>query len=251
MIHNLFDNSRFFILGHRGCSELFPENTLASFSDCASDSGIDGVELDVRLTKDSQIVISHDGHLRRTAGKDLEIADLLYDDLKKIDVGKGEHVPLLEDVFSTFGKRFVYDIEIKAEHMTGNRKLCLAVWDMICAHELQENVMVSSFNPFALRRFNRACWYSVPTADIFATGAGPKAFQNGSGYRVSGSSYMKPCIDLVNDSLIKRNDCPIIVWTVNTKEDALRMASFEGVRGLIGNNPHMLAKAVREKNDKK
>ncbi|MGX8685425.1 MAG: glycerophosphodiester phosphodiesterase [Spirochaetales bacterium] len=254
MMYTLFEEGKIFVLGHRGCSERFPENTMPSFEDCTTNPRIDGVELDVQLTKDGKVVISHDFHLKRTAGLDVLIKDLTYDELKDIDVGSFKdpsfsnvRIPLLEDLFSSIGNRFVYDIEIKAEHITGNKELCLKVWDLICAYKLQENVMVSSFNPFALRRFNRACWYSVPTADIFSPDCGPKYLWDGGGYKVSGSSYMKPRKDLLKNKLRRRGQCPIIPWTVNTEEDARELLSEEGVIGLIGNDPHMLARVVEEK----
>jgi len=254
MMYSLFEEGKIFVLGHRGCSERFPENTMPSFEDCTTNPRIDGVELDVQLTRDGKVVISHDFHLKRTAGLDVLIKDLTYEELQDIDVGSFKEprfsdvrIPLLEDLFATIGKRFVYDVELKAEGMTGHKELCLKVWDLICKYNLQENVMVSSFNPFTLRRFNRACWYSVPTADIFCPGSGPKYLWNGSGYRISGSSYMKPRFDLVYTDIKRKGQCPIITWTVNTEEDARKLLSTEGVIGLIGNDPHMLARVVEEK----
>ena len=254
MMYSLFEEGKTFVLGHRGCSERFPENTMPSFEDCTTNPRIDGVELDVQLTRDGKVVISHDFHLKRTAGLDVLIKDLTYEELGDIDVGSFKdpsfsnvRIPLLEDLFSTIGNRFVYDVELKAEGMTGHKELCLKVWDLICRYKLQENVMVSSFNPFALRRFNRACWYSVPTADIFAPGTGPKFLWDGGGYRVSGSSYMKPRVDLVDTDLKRKRQCPIIAWTVNSEEEARKLLSTEGVAGLIGNDPHMLARVAEEK----
>lgn len=247
MIHTLLDNDRFYIFGHRGSSELFPENTMSAFSDSASDSRVDGIELDVQLTLDGKVVIAHDEDLKRTAGRPGIIADMTWDELKGIDVGSfkdprfsDQRIPLLEDLFSTFGSRFIYDIELKVKAGGAYRKLCLAVWALIQKYELEENVMVSSFNPMALRRFNRASWYSVPSGDIFEKYSGIYHF-------ISGAAYLKPEMSHFDDSLLEKTGLPAVVWTVNSAEDALRLANTEGVRGLIGNNPHILADAIAEK----
>jgi len=257
MIHTLFDNDRIFILGHRGCSQSFPENTMASFADCAANPAVDGVELDVHLCRSGEVVVCHDSSLMRTAGLDVRVEDLTYDELKDVDVGSfkdsvfaDQRVPLLEDLFTTFGSRFVYDIELKVDKFRIGRRLCAAVWDLIQKHSLEGNVMVSSFNPFALRRFNRVCWYSVPTADIFDRVSVPRLLRNGQGHLISGSSYLKPQMDCASVEFFKEKELPIIVWTVNTEEDASSLLDIEGVRGLIGNDPHILAKVLKSKKSK-
>lgn len=247
MIHTLLDNDRFYIFGHRGSSELFPENTMSAFSDSASDSRVDGIELDVQLTLDGKVVIAHDESLKRTAGIEGLVTRMTWEDLRRIDVGSfkdpkfsSERIPLLEDLFTTFGSRFIYDIELKVKAGGAYKKLCLAVWALIQKHNLEENVMVSSFNPMALRRFNRASWYSVPSGDIFEKYSGLYHF-------ISGAAYLKPELSRFDAGLLKKTGLPAVVWTVNTAEDAVRMANTEGVRGLIGNNPHLLADAIAGK----
>lgn len=244
MIHTLLDNDRFFIFGHRGTSEFFPENTMASFSDSASDARVDGIELDVQLTRDGKVVIAHDFDLKRTAGIDAVVTDMTWNELSKIDVGSfkdpkfaDQRIPLLEDLFTTFGSRFIYDIELKVKARGANKRLALAVWALIQKHGLEENVMVSSFNPLALRRFNRASWYSVPSGDIFEKFSPLYHF-------LSGAAYLKPEMSQMDVSLLEKTGLPAVVWTVNTAEDALRLSKIKGVRGLIGNNPHLLADVI-------
>lgn len=250
MIHTLLDNNRFYIFGHRGSSELFPENTMSAFSDSASDSRVDGIELDVQLTLDGKVVIAHDESLKRTAGIEGLVTGMTWEDLRRIDVGSfkdpkfsSERIPLLEDLFTTFGTRFIYDIELKVKAGGAYKKLCLAVWALIQKYNLEENVMVSSFHPMALRRFNRASWYSVPSGDIFEKYSGLYHF-------ISGADYLKPELSRFDAGLLKKTGLPAVVWTVNTAEDAVRMANTEGVRGLIGNNPHLLADAIAGKSVK-
>lgn len=74
------------IIGHRGASALAPENTIAAFRKAIED-GADGIEFDVRLSKDGIPVVFHDNDLVRLAQIDSQVIDLSCEDLKKIDVG--------------------------------------------------------------------------------------------------------------------------------------------------------------------
>src|SRR6185503_14444987 len=74
------------ILGHRGASAVAPENTLAAFSRAMSD-GADGIEFDVRLSRDGVPVVIHDANLNRTAGVARRVSDLTAKELQEIDVG--------------------------------------------------------------------------------------------------------------------------------------------------------------------
>src|SRR4029079_16191350 len=103
------------ILGHRGASAVAPENTLAAFSRAMSD-GADGIEFDVRLSRDRVPVVIHDANLNRTAGVDRRVSDLTAKDLQEIDAGSwfdktqrnysstlaGEKLPSLEQVCKFF-----------------------------------------------------------------------------------------------------------------------------------------------------
>lgn len=252
-MYTLFDNQeKPFILGHRGYSEVYPENTMISFQACADNPDIDGVELDVHLCRSGEIVVAHDGNLKRCAGIDKYIEDMTWDELKNIDVGSfkspqfsNARMPLLQELFETFGDRFAYDIEIKVEKGRPYRKLCRKLWDMICDYELQERVMVSSFHPFALRYFNQLCMLSVPTADIFCRDLKYKLLREGGGHKISKSSYLKPEYKQVDEKYFEKNNSEAITWTVNTEEDALKMLKYPQIKGLIGNNPVLLANLLK------
>ena len=94
------------VIGHRGASTEAPENTLAA-NDLAFQQKADGVEVDVRLTKDNQLVCMHDKSVFRTAGKKNLIKESTLKQLKSLDVGKwkgekwsGEAIPSLHEVLS-------------------------------------------------------------------------------------------------------------------------------------------------------
>lgn len=252
-MYTLFDEQeKPFVLGHRGYSELYPENTMISFQACADNPDIDGIELDVHLCKSGEIVVAHDSSLKRCANIDGFIENMSWDQLKDIDVGsfKGKEfssarMPLLSELFETFGPRFAYDIEIKVEKGRPYRKLCRRLWNLICDFNLQERVMVSSFNPFALRYFNRICMVSVPTADIFYRGMKPAKLGEGFGHYISKSSYLKPEFKQADGKFFEKFNFEAIPWTVNTEEDALKLLKNPQIKGLIGNNPELLAKIIK------
>ncbi|MGI6296007.1 MAG: glycerophosphodiester phosphodiesterase family protein [Armatimonadota bacterium] len=94
------------LTAHRGESYIAPENTLTALQ-LAWDWGAVSVELDVHMSRDGKIMVSHDGNTMRTAGVDLEIKDTDSSELRKLDVGKwkdekyaGEKMPFLEEALA-------------------------------------------------------------------------------------------------------------------------------------------------------
>ncbi|HKY44532.1 MAG TPA: glycerophosphodiester phosphodiesterase family protein, partial [Pyrinomonadaceae bacterium] len=74
------------IIGHRGASAVAPENTMAAFREAIA-AGSDGIEFDVRLTRDAVPIIIHDNTLRRTTGLRHRVADLTWPELEKLNAG--------------------------------------------------------------------------------------------------------------------------------------------------------------------
>lgn len=107
------------IIAHRGASHDAPENTLASIG-LAWEQGTDGVEIDVMLSRDGQIVLFHDEDLQRLAGVASKISDLTYTELRRLDVGKwkhskwsGEGIPLLTAALASIPKGKRMFVELK------------------------------------------------------------------------------------------------------------------------------------------
>ena len=99
------------ILGHRGFSAKYFENTETSFRK-AFEFGADGIELDTRVTKDGKLVVIHDADLKRLTGKDIKISDNDYDKIKEIKLGE-ENVPLFDEVLESFPKDKILNDFIK------------------------------------------------------------------------------------------------------------------------------------------
>ncbi len=98
------------LVGHRGLFKHAPENTLASFGACL-DLRL-GIELDVRRTRDGQLVCLHDADVQRTTNGKGKVADLTLEELRRLDAGRwfdpiysGLKVPTLEEVFVLLRER--------------------------------------------------------------------------------------------------------------------------------------------------
>ncbi|NPA52121.1 MAG: glycerophosphodiester phosphodiesterase [Aquificae bacterium] len=102
----------FSIVGHRGAKGVKPENTIASLK-YAIEHGADIVEIDVRKTKDRQLILLHDPDFRRLAGKAVSPRDVDYSFIKEHITIQGEPVPTLEEAIKFVNARVGMFIEIK------------------------------------------------------------------------------------------------------------------------------------------
>lgn len=131
----------------------------------AVELGLDGVELDVMLTKDGKVVVFHDAETERLTGHVGKTEEMTWAELsaleirseidvgdKVIDYGKPEKIVLLEDVMEEVRGKLLVDIEIKAYGLDfGQRHTGTAVADVIDRMGLENDVFVTSFNFFPLR----------------------------------------------------------------------------------------------------
>lgn len=109
---------------HRGlhsADKTVPENSLAAF-ELAVQHGY-GMELDVRLTKDGQVIVLHDDTLDRVCGESGKASQLTFDELQKYRLcGTEERIPLFSEVLKTVDGRTPLIVELKACY--NNRALC-------------------------------------------------------------------------------------------------------------------------------
>jgi glycerophosphoryl diester phosphodiesterase len=146
------------IIGHRGASAVAPENTMAAFREAIA-VGADGIEFDVRLTRDGVPVVIHDSTLRRTGGLPHRIADLTWQEVSKVDVGSwfngsfvNETVPSLAEMFTLFqSNNSTLYLEMKSDSASDQRPLADACVRAINDYSLKERVMVECFQLPALK----------------------------------------------------------------------------------------------------
>jgi glycerophosphoryl diester phosphodiesterase len=142
------------VIGHRGAMGYEPENTMRSFR-LAHEMKADGIELDVFLTRDEKIVVTHDANTKKLANGSLVVMKSHSRDLRKLDFGKGEKIPFLDEVFEEFLKNFfLINVEIKTTGVRQNgieEKLAKTIQKFKAHHK----IIVSSFNPLNLGRFHK------------------------------------------------------------------------------------------------
>ncbi|AHL21707.1 glycerophosphodiester phosphodiesterase family protein [Thermococcus nautili] len=143
----MWESDRVIVLGHRGCMGKLPENSLLAFKK-AVEAGADGVELDVWLTKDGKVVVMHDETIDRTSDMSGRQKDMTLEELKKADIGLGERIPTLEEVFEALPDDALINVELKDRD---------AVEEVarIVKENNPERVLISSFDVEALRGYRR------------------------------------------------------------------------------------------------
>ena len=136
------------IIAHRGASENAPENTLSSISEAWAQSA-DGVEVDIRMTKDSELVCIHDNNTLRTAGNDAIVEETNFRKLREMDVGAwrgkewmNELIPLLSEVMDLIHEDKKLFIEVK----NGIQAVQPLGEILENYSELHKNISVVSFN---------------------------------------------------------------------------------------------------------
>ncbi|WP_419874964.1 glycerophosphodiester phosphodiesterase [Candidatus Pristimantibacillus sp. PTI5] len=141
---------------HRGASGCCPENTLAAFQK-ALELGATGIETDVQLTKDGQVVVIHDESLARTAGLKKLVKDTEYEELSSLDAGSwfapafhNQRIPTLEQLLELLKPTdIVLNIELKngsIPYLGIEEKVIRMVRD----YRMTERVIISSFNHYSL-----------------------------------------------------------------------------------------------------
>ncbi|MFE6281276.1 glycerophosphodiester phosphodiesterase [Streptomyces sp. NPDC057877] len=131
----------FVTIGHRGVMGTEPENTLRSFV-AAQRAGLGVLELDLHLSKDGALVVMHDEDVDRTTDGSGPIAGQTLAELRALDAGRGERVPVFEEVLQAV------DTPLQAEIKDVRAARALA--EVLNARELAGRVEVSSFHDEAI-----------------------------------------------------------------------------------------------------
>ena len=236
------------IFGHRGFSGNYPENTMLSFQK-AVEIGVDGIELDVHLTKDNELVIIHDEDIRRTSNGEGLVRDMTLEELKKFDYSarfSGVYgfnaIPTLREYFELVKDTGVItNIELKTgifEYPTIEKR----VIDMIREYGLEDKIILSSFNHYTILR----CKEFAP--DIKRGFLSESWLINYGKYTAeNGVQCCHPIHCFLSEETVKEMHdagCEINTWTVNEYDDIKRLSEM-GVDALIGNYPDRMIELLR------
>ena len=216
-------DGKFLIIGHRGAAGLAPENTMKAFR-AAFACGVDAIELDVHEV-DSRLAVIHDPTVDRTTNGRGRVSDYSVTDLRKLDAGDGEAIPLLEEVMQSLPAGVGINIELKGP---GTERLAAATsLDLV-------NTLVSSHDLGRLRAFRRAR-PDVRCAPVFRV---PYPNMTGTARAVDAWS-----INIRNDLATPRRigrlidaGFRVMVYTVNDSERAFELRQ-QGVSGVFSDFP--------------
>ncbi len=216
-------------IGHRGAKAYVPENTIRSFKK-ALEIGVDAVELDVRKTKDGQVVVIHDADIKRTTNKEGLVSELTFKEIKSVVTGKDEKIPSLEEALDFLDKKTKILIEFKE---TGIEDQVLS---LIKERGLTKDVVIVSFMEDALKKI-RESDKEVETGLIYAKNRNPikAALELKANYLLSFYKFTHSA----NVQKAHENGLKVIVWTVNNSEEVAEYVK-KGVDGIVTDKPDVL-----------
>ncbi|MCL8009877.1 glycerophosphodiester phosphodiesterase family protein [Streptomyces sp. AS02] len=217
----------FLTIGHRGVMGVEPENTLRSFV-AAQQAGLDVIELDLHLSKDGALVVMHDTDVDRTTDGTGPIADKTLAELRALDAGRGEQVPVFEEVLDAV--RSPLQAEIK------DVAAARALAEVMTKRDLVSRVEVSSFHDEAVAEIARLV-PGVRTALIasrYGTDIVERAVEAGAATVCL--NIRRLTLEVVEHA--RKADLRIIGWVVNT-QDHLRLVRALGLDGATTDYPEI------------
>ena len=256
--------------GHRGARALRPENTLPAF-EYAIAAGVDALELDMAVTKDNVLVVSHDPELRGPvcAGpkERAVIHELTLAEVRQWDCGGKQNpgfpkqqavpstkMPTLDEVFALAPKgKFLFNIETKSfpnrpEVTPPPDEFVRMVLAAIRKHHLESRVVLQSFDFRTLVAMKKI----APEIQLSALYSGtPKDFVALG--KESGAQIISPVANLVTPEQVKAAHAAglkVLPWTVNTPEEWQRLVDAN-VDGIISDDPAALIAWLKEKGKRK
>jgi glycerophosphoryl diester phosphodiesterase len=217
----------FLTIGHRGLMGVEPENTLRSFV-AAEKAGLDMIELDLHLSRDGALVVMHDATVDRTTDGTGPIADRTLAELRTLDAGAGERIPVFEEVLDAV----TAPLQAEIKDVAAARQLA----EVMLRRDLVERVEVISFHAEAIEEVARL----VPGVRTALVASRYDADVVGRAVR-AGARTMSLNIRRLTLETMQRarsEDLRVLAWTVNTPEQ-LRLAHAFGLDGVVTDRPEI------------
>ncbi|MFF2810422.1 glycerophosphodiester phosphodiesterase family protein [Streptomyces sp. NPDC058000] len=219
------------VVGHRGAPKLAPENTIASLQ-AAIDRGADWIETDVQFTKDGQPVIMHDATVDRMTNGKGRIDQLSAEEISKLTVIGGGHVPTLEEVLTLLkGRTTRLLLEIKGTQTPASVDHALR---LVSEAGLTQRTMAQSFDEDVVR-YAAASPYKTKIAllrdnlDTDPVATARKFSLSAYAVNFKGLSVSPAAVDQLKSAGVE-----VFVWTVDRDSD-WQAATTWGVDGIITN----------------
>ncbi|MFF8864180.1 glycerophosphodiester phosphodiesterase [Streptomyces sp. NPDC015139] len=206
----------FLTIGHRGVMGVEPENTLRSFV-AAQHAGLDLIELDLHLSKDGALVVMHDAEVDRTTDGTGPIAEKTLAELRALDAGRGERVPVFEEVLDAVSAPLQAEIKDVAA--------ARALAEVMHRRDLVGRVEVSSFHDDAVAEIARLV-PGVRTA-LVASRYGPDVVDRAVAVGAGAVCLNIRRLTLEVVERARESGLRIIGWVVNTQEHLRLVRALE------------------------
>lgn len=237
------------VWAHRGASAYAPENTLEAFL-LAAEQGADGVELDVQLTKDGEMVVVHDEEIDRVSDGSGFVKDYTLAELKNLNFNKTHleyqnvKIPTLREVYEALKPT---GMTINVELKTGifwYKDLEKKVLELTKEMEMEDRVIYSSFNHYSIQQMKKI----VPEAETayLYSDVILNVAEYAKNTKVDGlhpAVYHVKMADFLKEYL--SSNLNVRVWTVNEKAD-MKWLIDAGVTAIITNYPDMAVQIKKE-----
>ena len=227
------------IWGHRGAYDFAPENTLTAIQ-LTVDMGADGVEFDIQLTRDGEVVVIHDETINRTSNGSGFVKDFTLPEIKKINFNKKGitkphfmEIPTLDEVLQLLKPA---KIKINIELKTGiiyYEDIEAKALETVIRHDMQDRVVWSSFNHYSVQKLKQL----EPNTET-ALLSGSEIHITGEQCAKTGASALHPHIgQLRYPGLVKEchdRGIKVRAWTIN-EPDGFKQAKDLSIDGVITN----------------
>lgn len=258
------------IQGHRGCRGLYPENSLPAFQH-ALEMGIDVLEMDVCLSADGQVYVSHEPYMnplyasfpdgKPVTDSKINLYQKPYSEIKSFDVGSrgnklfpeqarvATYKPLLSEVLALgeafsrkTGRRIFYNIEIKSEpseygksQPTTVKEFADRVWDVISKHISPSALILQSFDFAVLKYWKTAIHYGRLSALVEQETPEQMLADLGFVPDIFSSSHRFLTKEQIDFCHLK--GMQVIPWTINTTAEMQKFSDWK-VDGIITDYPN-------------
>jgi glycerophosphoryl diester phosphodiesterase len=219
-------------IGHRGAKGYEPENTLIAFEK-AINLGVDGIELDVHLSSDSELIVIHDETVDRTTNGKGEVNQLSVKELKALKIDNEQQIPTLTEVLDLVNKRCFINIELKG---IGTAQPV----NQLISHYISEKNW--NYNNFIISSFDWKMLEETHSLDSkIKIGVLPEeSIDKALAFAKKINAFaIHPDYELLskeNVILMQQNGFEVYPWTVNSENAIQKIKSFN-VNGIISDFP--------------
>ncbi len=242
-----------YIVAHRGVSASYPENTLSAFQ-AAVNISVDWIELDVVMTSDDVLIVSHDETADRCTNGSGPFRTQLWNDIKQLDAGSwfgsafvGERIPTLDDVLDLVRPTTTrLCIEIKGETPEEFLETAVATVSLLQRRKFLQNASIASFNGSCLLAVRRAEPTLTTNFDPTPQDGSLSAWKLCQQCLAVGANFLSHQHETLTPELIdeaRSHGLATWAWTVNDADTMRRMADMH-VDAILSDDAETLKRVI-------